>query len=140
AIGAVLSLGLLIDWGIRRAFSEAQIEKALNYDLDTIDDEKLQKWRDSPELADWIAGLSTWVFVIPTLVVLGLVVGWFVMRTLQWRRIRFGAEDGVMWMSGGLFTAWTRRLPMTHVQSIEIRSTLLQRILTLRGVAISSAA
>lgn len=140
AIGAILSLILLIDWGIHRAFSNAQIEKAINYDFDTVDDQKLQEWIDSPGLADWINGLSDWVFVVPALVVLGLVVGWFVMRTLQWRRIRFGVEDGVIWMTGGLFAHWSRRLPITHVQSVEFRSTLLQRILTLRGVAISSAA
>ena len=139
-IGAILALVLLIDWGIRRAFSEAQIETALNYDFDTVDDETLQSWLDSPQLANWLEGLSAWVFITPVLVVLGLIVGWFVMRTLQWRRIRFGAEDGVLWMSSGLFAKRIRQLPMTHVQSIEIRSTLLQRILTLRGVAISSAA
>ena len=69
-----------------------------------------------------------------------MVIGWFVIRTLQWRRIRFGIEDGVIWMSGGLFASWTRRLPITHVQSVEFKSTILQRLLTLRSVAISSAA
>ncbi|HET9661728.1 MAG TPA: PH domain-containing protein [Thermomicrobiales bacterium] len=140
AVGAVLSLILLIDWGIRRAFSQTQIEEALNYDFESIDDAKLQEWIESPQLADWISGLSIWVFVVPVLVAVGLIVGWFVMRTLQWRRIRFGIEDGVIWTSGGLFTSWTRRLPIVHVQSVEFRSTLLQRILTLRGVAVSSAA
>ncbi len=140
AVGAVLTLGLVIDWGIRRAFTQSQIETALNYDFDTIDDAKLQEWLESPELADWLSGLSSWVFLAPLLTALILVVGWFVMRTLQWRRIRFGAEDGVIWMSGGLFTHWERRLPIIHVQSVEFRSTLLQRMLTLRGVAISSAA
>lgn len=140
AIGAILSLVLLIDWGIHRAFSNAQIEKALNYDFDSIDDAKLQEWIESPGLAEWLEGLSTWVFVVPAVIVLGLIVGWFVIRTLQWRRIRFGIEDGVIWMSGGLFTNWTRRLPIVHVQSVEFSSTLLQRLLTLRGVAISSAA
>ena len=140
AVGAVLTLGLTIDWGIRRAFTESQIETALNYDLDTIDDAKLQEWLESPELANWLAGLSGWVFLAPLLTLLILVIGWFVMRTLQWRRLRFGAEDGVLWMRGGLFTRWERRLPIVHVQSVEFRSTLLQRILTLRGVAISSAA
>ena len=52
AIGVILSLILLIDWGIHRAFSQAQIEKAVNYDFDTIDDAKLQEWLDSPQLAD----------------------------------------------------------------------------------------
>jgi uncharacterized membrane protein YdbT with pleckstrin-like domain len=140
AIGAILSLVLAIDWGIHRAFTSAQIETALNYDLDSIDDAKLQEWIDSPGLDEWLEGLSVWVFVVPVLTVLTLIVGWFVIRTLQWRRIRFGIEDGVIWMSGGLFTSWTRRLPIVHVQSVEFRSTLLQRLLTLRGVAISSAA
>lgn len=139
-IGALCTLILLTAWGIQRAFSEAQIEKALNYDLDSIDEAKIQEWIDSPGLADWVSGISVWVFVIPTMVILGLVIGWFVIRMLQWRRIRFGVEDGVIWMSGGLFSSWTRRLPITHVQSFEIQSTLLQRLLTLRGVAISSAA
>lgn len=140
AIGAILSLILLIDWGIHRAFSQSQIENALNYDFDTIDDAKVQEWIEDPRLADWISGLSVWVFVVPILVAIGLIIGWFVLRTLQWRRIRFGAEDGLLWMSGGLFTNWSRRLPIVHVQSVEFRSTLLQRMLTLRGVSISSAA
>ncbi len=140
AIGAILSLVLLIDWGIHRAFSQAQIENAINYDFDSVDEAKLQEWIDSPGVADWIAGLSVWVFVIPVLLALVLVIGWFVIRTLQWRRIRFGVEDGVIWMSGGLFASWTRRLPITHVQSVEFKSTILQRLLTLRSVAISSAA
>lgn len=140
AVGVILSLILLIDWGIRRAFTEAQIEKALNYDFDSIDDAKLQEWIDSPQLADWISGLSVWVFVVPVVAAFGLIAAWFAIRTLQWRRIRFGIEDGVIWTSGGLFTSWTRRLPIVHVQSVEFRSTLLQRILTLRGVAVSSAA
>ncbi len=139
-LGSILAIGLLIDWGIRRAFSEAQIEKAVNYDFDSVDDETLESWLESPQLENWLEGLSVWVFLVPILVVLGLIVGWFVMRTLQWRRIRFGAVDGVLWMSSGLFAKRTRQLPMTHVQSIEFRSTILQRILTLRGVAISSAA
>ena len=140
AIGAILSLVLLIDWGIHRAFSQSEIETAVNYDFDSVDDAKLQEWIDSPQLANWIEGLSVWVFVVPVVLALVLVIGWFVIRTLQWRRLRFGVEDGVIWMTGGLFASWNRRLPITHVQSVEFKSTLLQRILTLRSVAISSAA
>ncbi len=140
AIGSLLTLILAIDWGIRWAFTETQIETALNYDLDSIDADKIQEWVDSPNLADWASGLSMWVFVVPLLIALGLVLGWFVIRTLQWRRIRFGIEGGVIWMSGGLFASWTRRLPIVHVQSVEFSSTILQRVLTLRAVSISSAA
>ena len=140
AIGAILSLVLLIDWGIHRAFTQSEIETAVNYDFDSVDDAKLQEWIDSPQLANWIEGLSVWVFVVPVVLALVLVIGWFVIRTLQWRRLRFGVEDGVIWMTGGLFASWNRRLPITHVQSVEFKSTLLQRILTLRSVAISSAA
>ncbi len=139
ALGVILSAALLIDWGIRRAFTEEQIETAINYDFDSIDDVKLQEWIDSPGVAEWIQGLSVWVFVIPLLLALALVIGWFVIRTLQWRRIRFGVEDGVIWMTGGLFASWTRRLPITHVQSVEFKSTVLQRVLTLRSVSVSSA-
>lgn len=140
AVGTIFSLILLIDWGIHRAFSQSQIEKALNYDFESVDDAKLQEWIEDPRLADWLSGLSVWVFIVPILLAIGLIVGWFVIRTLQWRRIRFGIEDGMIWTSGGLFTSWTRRLPIVHVQSVEFRSTLLQRLLTLRGVSISSAA
>ncbi len=139
-IGALISLGLSIDWGIRRAFTSEQIEKALDYDLDTIDEAQLRRWLEDPRFVEWISGVSIWVIVGPLLLALAVVVGWFVVRALQWRRIRFGIEDGVIWMSGGLFASWTRRLPIVHVQSVEFRSTLLQRMLTLRGVAISSAA
>lgn len=140
AIGSLFSLILAINWGIHRAFTEAQIETAINYDLDSIDEAKIDEWIESPRLLEWVEGLSIWVFIVPILAALILVVGWFVIRTLQWRRIRFGIEDGVLWMSGGLFTSWTRRLPIVHVQSVEFSSTILQRLLTLRGVSISSAA
>jgi len=139
-IGALISLGLLIDWGIRRTFTSEQINEALAYDLGTIDETQLRRWLEDPRFVEWISGVSIWVIVGPLLLALAVVVGWFVVRALQWRRIRFGIEDGVIWMSGGLFATWTRRLPIVHVQSVEFRSTLLQRILTLRGVAISSAA
>lgn len=140
AVGTLLSLVLLIDWGIHRAFTHAQIEEALNYDLDSVDEAKIQQWIDDPRFLGWLSGISVWVVIIPVLIVLGVIAGWFVARLLQWRRIRFGIEDGVIWMSGGLFSGWMRRLPITHVQSVEIRSTLLQRMFTLRSVAISSAA
>ena len=139
-LGVILSAALLIDWGIRRAFTEEQIETAINYDFDSVDDAKLKEWIKSPGVAEWIEGLSVWVFVIPVVLALVLVIGWFVIRTLQWRRIRFGVEDGVIWMTGGLFASWTRRLPITHVQSVEFKSTIFQRILTLRSVSVSSAA
>jgi len=139
-IGAVISLILLIDWGIRRAFTPEQIEAALDYDLDTIDEAQLRRWLEDPRFIEWISGVSIWVIVGPVLLALALIAGWFVIRALQWRRIQFGIEGGVIWMSGGLFATWVRRLPIVHVQSVEFRSTLLQRLLTLRGVAISSAA
>jgi uncharacterized membrane protein YdbT with pleckstrin-like domain len=140
AVGAVLSLVLLINWGIHRAFTQSEIETAVNYDFDSIDDAKLQEWLESPGLTEWLEGVSIWVFIVPIVTALVLVIGWFVIRTLQWRRLRFGVEDGVIWMTGGLFTHWDRRLPITHIQSVEFKSTLLQRILTLRSVSISSAA
>ena len=139
-IGSALSLILAIDWGIRRAFTEAQIETALNYDLDSIDQARIEQWIEDPRFIEWVSGLSLWVYVLPVVVVLVTVVGWFVIRTLQWRRIRFGCENGVLWMRGGFFTSWSRRLPIVHVQTVEFRSTILQRLLTLRAVAISSAA
>ncbi len=140
AIGSLLSLILLVDWIVHRVFTNEQITEALAYDFDSIDEAQLRSWIEDPRVIDWIANVSLWVFVVPVLIVLVLAVGWFIVRMLQWRRIRFGIEDGVIWMSGGLFAAWTRHLPIVHVQSVEFRSTLLQRVLTLRGVAISSAA
>lgn len=139
-IGSLFSIILLIDWGIHQVLSKSKIEEVLNYDLDSIDGEKIQRWLEDPALWNWVGGLATWVFVVPMAIVAGLLLGWLILRILQWRRIHFGIEDGVIWMSGGLFTNWTRRLPITHVQSYELSSTLLQRLLTLRGVSISSAA
>lgn len=139
-IGALLTIGLVIDWIVHRAFTDAQIDEALYYDYNSIDDAKMQQWINDPRLAEWVSKISIWVFVLPVLAVFALIIGWFIIRTLQWRRIRFGVEDGIVWMSGGLFVAWTRRLPIVHVQTVEFRSTILQRMLTLRGVSISSAA
>lgn len=146
-IGTVLALGLLIDRAVHRVVPQEQIDTVLNYDYSQVDDEKLdqwieqaRQWLNSPQFVDWAATIPIWMIVVPLLVVIGLVVGWFVMRLLQWRRIRFGVSDGMLWLSGGLFTTWTRRLPIVHVQSLEFRSTLLQRMFMLRSVAISSAA
>jgi uncharacterized membrane protein YdbT with pleckstrin-like domain len=140
AIGVVLAAGLFFDWLIHRAFTQDQIDKALNYDIETIDEQTINEWLEDPRFLDWLSHLSVWAILLPVLTVFTIIIGWVVIRTLQWRRIRFGAIDGVIWMSGGLFTTWIRRVPVVHVQTVEFRSTLLQRILLLRAVEISSGA
>ncbi|MEZ4507810.1 MAG: PH domain-containing protein [Thermomicrobiales bacterium] len=74
-------------------------------------------------------------------IIIGLVaLTWFVVRTLQWHRTRYGVDNENIWIQGGIFWKWERRLPMARVQSLELSSSWLDRILDLRSVEFVSGA
>lgn len=74
-------------------------------------------------------------------IVLGLIAAtWIIVRTLEWRSTTYGVNDQHIWINGGLFWKWERRLPMERVQALELSATWLDRILDLRAVEVNSAA
>jgi putative membrane protein len=72
-------------------------------------------------------------------IIIGLVaVVWIVARTLQWRSTTYGVDDEHIWIHGGLFWKWERRLPMERVTSLELTANWLDRVLNLRSVEFTS--
>lgn len=72
-------------------------------------------------------------------IVLGLVaVCWIVVRALQWRSTVYGVDSEHIWIKGGLYWKWERRLPMERVQSLELRASWLDRLLDLRAIEVVS--
>ncbi len=74
-------------------------------------------------------------------IIIGLVaVMWIAVRTLQWRTTTYGVDSEDIWIQGGIIWKWERRLPMARVQSLELSSSWLDRILDLRSVEFVSGA
>src|SRR5215207_8734433 len=68
-------------------------------------------------------------------IILALVaVSWIVVRSLQWRTTTYGIDDEHVWIKGGLYWTWERRLPIGRVQALELRASWLDRLLDLRAV------
>lgn len=71
---------------------------------------------------------------------IGLVaVTWIAARTMQWRKTAYGVDEDHIWIKGGLYWKWERRLPMERVQSLELSASWLDRVLDLRAVEFVSA-
>ncbi|MCA9858920.1 MAG: PH domain-containing protein [Thermomicrobiales bacterium] len=69
------------------------------------------------------------------MIVIGLIAAsWIVVRTLQWKRTTYGIDREHIWIKGGLYWKWERRLPMARVQTLELRANWLDRLLDLRSV------
>lgn len=72
-------------------------------------------------------------------IILGLVaVTWIVVRTLEWRSTRYGVNSEHIWIRGGLYWKWERRLPIDRVSSLELTASWLDRVLDLRAVEFTS--
>ena len=72
-------------------------------------------------------------------IIIGLIaVTWIVVRTLQWRTTAYGVDYEHIWIHGGLYWKWERRLPMERVTSLELTATWLDRVLNLRSVEFTS--
>ena len=73
-------------------------------------------------------------------ILLGLVaVLWIVLRTLEWRSTSYGVDREHIWIRGGVFWKWERRLPMERVQSLELQANWIDRLLDLRSIEITSS-
>lgn len=75
-----------------------------------------------------------------TVIIVLLALLWIVVRALQWRTTTYGVDNEHIWIQGGIYWRWERRLPMARVQSLELSSSWLDRILNLRTVEFVSGA
>jgi uncharacterized membrane protein YdbT with pleckstrin-like domain len=73
-----------------------------------------------------------------TIILVSVAVAWFALRTLAWRSTRYGVDHEHIWIRGGIFWKWERRLPMDSVQSLELQANWLHRVLNLRGIEFTS--
>ncbi len=72
-------------------------------------------------------------------IIVGIVaVAWVVVRALQWRSTTYGIDYEHIWIQGGLYWKWERRLPMERVTSLELTANWLHRVLNLRAVEFTS--
>ncbi len=70
--------------------------------------------------------------IIPSL----LIVAW---RTLQWREIRYSAQDGSITLSSGLLDKFHRSVQVERVHSVDTTETPLGRLLGVRELQIATA-
>lgn len=73
-----------------------------------------------------------------TVIIAFVAVTWIVARTLEWRSTRYGVDSEHIWISGGLYWKWQRRLPIDRVTSLELTASWLDRVLDLRAVEFTS--
>jgi uncharacterized membrane protein YdbT with pleckstrin-like domain len=125
----VIALLIVIGFGLFYEFGEdfpdflkdTVLQDVIDYELEGMGPilDQLRHNRYHPELS----------------IILGLVaVLWIVFRTLEWRRTTYGVNHEHVWIKGGLYWTWERRLPISRIQSIELQATWLDRILDLRSV------
>lgn len=72
-------------------------------------------------------------------IIIGLVAAaWIIVRALQWRSTTYGVDYEHIWIQGGLYWKWERRLPVERVTSLELTANWLDRVLNLRSVEFTS--
>ena len=128
ALVIVTAFGLFYEFGdqLPSFLKDTVLQDAIDYELQGAGPilDQLQHNRYHPEL---------------TIILVLIAVAWIVVRTLQWRSTVYGVDNEHIWISGGLYWKWERRLPIEHVQSLELRASWLDRILDLRAVEFVSA-
>lgn len=129
ALLIVTAFGLFYEFGDNLpGFLEGTVlQDIIDYELEGIHPllDQLRHNRYHPEL---------------TVILVLAALGWIVVRTAQWRRTTYGVDDEHIWLNGGLFWHWERRLPIERVQSLELSASWLDRILDLRAVEVTSSA
>lgn len=73
-----------------------------------------------------------------SIIIGAIAVTWIALRTQEWRSTRYGVDDEHIWIRGGLYWKWERRLPMERVTSLELSASWLDRLLNLRSVEFAS--
>ncbi len=128
AVLIVTGFGLFYEFGdqLPSFLKDTVLQDAIDYELQGAGPilDQLQHNRYHPEL---------------TIILALIAVAWIVVRTLQWRSTVYGVDSEHIWIGGGLYWKWERRLPIERVQSLELRANWLDRILDLRAVEFVSA-
>lgn len=129
ALLIVTGFGLFYEFGdnLPSFLKDTVLQDAIDYELQGFRPlwDQLRHNRYHPELT----------------IILGFVaVVWIVLRTLEWRSTTYGVDAEHIWIRGGLFWSWERRLPMERVTSIELTATWLNRVLDLRSIEVTSGA
>ncbi len=129
----VIALSLVIGFGLFYEFGEdlplflqdTVLQDAIDYELQGAGPllDQLRHNRYHPELS---------------IILLTIVVGWLAARTLEWRKTVYGVDHEHIWIKGGIYWTWERRLPMERVHSIELRANWIERLLDLRSIEIAS--
>ena len=127
ALAIVIGFGLFYEFGeqLPSFLRDTVLQDAIDYELQGAGPilDQLRHNRYHPEL---------------TIILLLVAVGWLTVRTLQWRSTTYGVDNEHVWIKGGLYWKWERRLPIRWVQSLELKASWLDRILDLRAVEIVS--
>jgi putative membrane protein len=127
ALAMVTGFGLFYEYGeeLPLFLRDTVLQDAIDYELQGAGPllDQLRHNRYHPELT----------------IILGLLAAcWITVRTLQWRSTVYGIDSEHIWIKGGFFWKWERRLPVERVQSLELRASWLDRILDLRSVEVAS--
>ncbi len=128
AVLMVTGFGLFYEFGdqLPSFLKDTVLQDAIDYELQGAGPilDQLRHNRYHPEL---------------TIILILVAVSWIVVRTLQWKSTVYGVDTEHIWIRGGLYWTWERRLPIERVQSLELRASWLDRILDLRAVEFVSA-
>jgi putative membrane protein len=127
ALAIVTGFGLFYEFGeeLPSFLRDTVLQDAIDYELQGAGPllDQLRHNRYHPELS----------------VILCLIAAcWIAVRTLQWRSTTYGVDGEHVWVKGGLYWKWERRLPVERVQSLELRASWLDRLLDLRSVEFDS--
>ncbi len=127
ALAIVTGFGLFYEYGeeLPSFLRDTVLQDVIDYELQGAGPilDQLRQNRYHPEL---------------TIILVLLAACWIVVRTLQWRSTVYGVDNEHIWIRGGFFWTWERRLPMERVQSLELRASWLDRLLDLRAVEVAS--
>jgi putative membrane protein len=128
ALLVVAGFGLFYEYGeqLPSFLRDTVLQDAIDYELQGAGPilDQLRHNRYHPEL---------------TIILALVAASWIAVRTLQWRNTTYGVDNEHVWIKGGLYWKWERRLPIARVQSLELKASWLDRILDLRSVEIASA-
>ena len=109
-------------------------------DLDIVEGEDSPAAATESEPGITITVSSVGAAVALVVMLLALIGGVIGANLLAWWRIRYGIEDGVFWMSGGVIRPWRRIIPLDNIQVADFSASLIEQVLRVRVLRIESAA
>lgn len=128
ALLAIIGFGMFYEYGddLPGFLEDTVLQNIIDYELQGAGPllRQLQHNRYHPEL---------------TVILVLVAVVWIVARTLEWRSTWYGVDLEYIWIRGGVFWKWERRLPMERVQSLELQANWIDRLLDLRSIEVTSS-